>query len=439
MTTTKNLGRWIIIAILGIAVIAAALVFFRRRSQPTFERTLVESISQGQFLRQVSGTGIVEAALERNLSFKTSGTVERILVNEGDTVMAGELLASLDTASLERDLATSRANLESARADATRLSAQQEVDRLDNESNLASAQNSLANARQELANAAKDLDTIEQLFNTGAASENELKAAQDSADSAERRLSQASLSLETARSRLGSFDQLALAQRASSEAQISQLETTIANLEEQLQEASLLAPFAGTVTRISFELGDQVSTANTLTLVDTSGLYVSANFDENRAAELRTAQDASISPDANADLSLDATVRRVSPVANRSGNTAQLEVILDLDNPEDIQQGLVKPGFTVTARITVNALDKVLLIPLEAISEEDNESFVYKVNESEPGKGVVERAKLKILDRNATFAAAESENLTENDLIALINLEALEPGSNVSYDPLVSN
>jgi RND family efflux transporter MFP subunit len=431
-----GVGRWIVVGILVLALAAAAFAIIRRRAGPTFERTLVERLSQGEFVRQVSGTGIVEAALERTISFKTGGSVESIRVNEGDFVTAGELLATLDTASLERDLASSQANLQSAKADSLRLTAQQKVDRLDNEANLVSAQDNVASAGQDLANSQKNLTTVERLFEKGAASQNELKTAQDALSSAERKLNQATVALESARSRLGSFDQLASAQRASNDAQISQLETNIANLEEQIVEASLKAPFAGTVTKIDFELGDQVSAASTLTLVDTSGLFVTANFDENRAAELKPAQNASITPDANADLSLDATVRRVSSVANRSGNTAQLKVILDLDNPDDISQGLIKPGYTVTARITVNALDNVLLIPLEAITEEDKESYVYKVVESEPGKGIVERATITVLDRNATFAAAQSSSLNANDLIALINLENLKPEANVSYEPL---
>ncbi|MCA9835669.1 MAG: efflux RND transporter periplasmic adaptor subunit [Trueperaceae bacterium] len=435
----RNVGavaRWIVIGILVVAVAAAAFALIRRRSGPKFERTLVEAIVQSEFIRQVSGTGTVEAALERNLSFKTTGVVDRILVSEGDSVSAGDLLASLDTASLERDLASSRASLSSARADAERLAAQQVIDRLDSETSLLSAQSSVDTANQELADAQKNLDTVERLFDTGAASQNELKAAQDTLASAERRLNQARIALESAQTRLESFDQLASAQRASNEAQISQLETNIANLEEQLNEASLTAPFSGTVTTIGFEVGDQVGVSQTLSLVDTAGLFVRANFDENRAAELKAGQNASITPDANADLELSANVRRVSSVAKRSGNTAQLEVTLDFDNPEDIAQGLVRPGYTVTARITVNDLQDVLLIPLEAITETDGESYVYKVSESEPGQGSVERATVTILDRNATFAAVESAPLKASDLIALINLDALESGTQVSYEPL---
>ena len=435
-TRHGGVGRWIVIGILVLAVAAAVFAVIRRNQGPDTKRTLVEAVEAGEFVREVSGTGIVEAALERNVTFKTSGTVDEIPVNEGDDVSSGDTLAKLNIASLERDVASTRASLQSAEADLNRLDAQQDVDRLDIQSSVASGQDAVANAEQALADAERNLATIEQLFSTGAASLNELNNARDAAASAQRRLDQASLNLESASTRLASFDQLASAQRASSEAQITQLETSLANLEERIDEATLIAPFGGTVTSIDFEVGDQAAPGSVIKLVDSSSLFITANFDENRAAELERGQTATITPDADANQILDAIVRRVSTVANRTGNAAQLEVELDFRNSEDIRRGIVRPGYTVTSRVTVNALDNVLLIPLEAITERDGESFVYKVSESEAGLGTVQKAIIEVLDRNATIAAATSSNLTASDLIAVINLDELEEGDDVSYDPL---
>ena len=431
----RDRRRWLVSGTLVVAVAAAAFFFVGRNRAPAPERTLVEAVEAGQFTREVSGTGVVEAAQERSLTFGTTGTVKDVLVAEGDEVEAGAVLATLDTASLERDLASSQASLQSARADLERLNAQQTVDRIDTQTSVASGQDAVASAQEALSDAQNTLATTQRLFDSGAASQNDLSTAQTAVGSAQRRLESARLTLQSAQTRQGSFDGLAEAQRSSTEAQIASLETTVANLEQTLQEASLVAPFAGTVAEIGFDLGDAVGGVGAgaaLRLVDTSSLYVQANFDENRAGELAAGQKAVITPDANAEAPLDATVRRVGTVATRTNNAAQLRVVLDFDelSPE------VRPGYTVTARITVNALEDALLIPLEAITEEDGESFVYKVTESEPGRGTVERALVRVLDRNATVAAAESGALTAGDLIAVIGLDDLEAGEAVGYDPL---
>ena len=436
--------RWLLIIVAVVVVAGVAFVFLRRSSAPQGARTAVERVTAGEFTRDVSGTGVVEAAQERTLTFGMSGTVAEIPVEEGARVAAGTVLARLDTAALERDLASNQASLASAQADARRLAAQQRVDELDTASGVDTARSSLENAREALREAQTSLSTAQRLFDAGATSQSDLTSAQDAAAQAQRAVSQAEAALQTAESRNASFAQLSAAQTSSSEATIAGLETTIANLQENLGEATLTAPFAGVVSSIGFDVGDQVSAAGgaaAITLVDTSSLNVTADFDENRALELAAGQSASIVPDADTNRSFEAVVRRVSPVANRDGSAAQVEADLDFTGGAQgaVDAGLIKPGYTVTARVIVNDIENALLVPLEAVSEEDNTSWVYKVTQSAPGEGVAERVTLDVLDRNATLAAAKSDVLQAGDLIAVINLDTLEDGGPVQYDPLTDD
>jgi HlyD family secretion protein len=428
-----GIGRWIILAVIVLALGAAGFAIFRRNSAPELERTAVEKVVLGKFIRDVSGSGVVEASRERNLTFARAGTVNDILISEGDSVASGAVLAKLDTASLERELAANQSNLTSAKANLERTIAQQNIDKLDLDTSLISAGDSVNNAQETLQDTEKNLATTQKLFDAGAASRDELNKAQQAFDSAVRRLEQAQVSLESAEAKIATFEQLSSAQISSAEAQVAQLETSAANLEEQLSESSLLAPFAGTVASIGFKLGDQVTQANSLKFVDTSSVLVKANFDENRALELKAGQQALITPDANSSLSFDAIVKRIGSVANRTGSAAQVSA--DLEFVESSLE-TIRPGFTVTTKVIVNALENVLLVPLEAITEENNESFIYKVVETEAGQGSVEKVIVSVLDRNATLAAIESAELKADDLIAVINLEELAAGDLVSYDPI---
>ncbi len=428
-----GIGRWIILAVIVLALGAAGFAIFRRNAAPKLERTAVEKIEQGQFAREVSGSGIVEASRERNLTFARAGTVKDILVNEGDSVLVEAVLAKLDTASLERDLAATESNLTSARANLERTIVQQNVDKLDLDTSLVSAEDAVDDAQETLADAEKTLVTTQKLFDAGAASKDELNKAEQTVSSSARHLEQVQISLESTQAKQGTFEQLASSQISSAQAQVAQLETTAANLQEQIAESTLTAPFAGTVTTIGFKLGDQVSQANAIKLVDISSVLVKANFDENRALELKAGQQATITPDANSSLVFEAVVKRVGSVADRKGSAAQ--VLADLEFTESSLEA-IRPGFTVTTKVIINALENVLLVPLEAITEKDSESFVYKVVETETGQGTVERVIVNVLDRNATVAAVESTDLKASELIALINLEELEAGDLVGYDPV---
>ncbi len=443
----RRWGRWLVLVIVVAAAAAGVFFFLRRGSGEAGQRTLVERVERDAFVRDVSGTGTVEAAQTRTLTFGAVGAVAELNVSEGDEVEAGAVLARLDTASLERDLASSQANLQSAQAEAQRVAAQQEADRLDTSSAAASAEDALTNAQQTLRNAQQKLATTERLAETGAVSSNELQADRDAVAQAERAVAQAEIALQSARSRQGNFDGLAAAQRASSQANVASLETSVANLQSQLDEAQLTAPFTGTVSRIDFEVGDQVAAGQGgVQMVDTSSLFVEARFDENRALELQAGLAATIAPDADPESRLPASVRRVNPVATReeiagettSQGAAQVVATLDFEDETAglLAQGLIRPGYTVTARVDVNRIQDTLLIPLEAISEDEGERYVYKVVESEAGAGTAQRVVIDVLDSNATVAAAESGNLAAGDLIALTNLEEIEDEAAMQYDPL---
>ena len=428
-------GRWIIIAILLIAVGATAFAVIRRKGGPKLEHTIVERLERGNFDREISGTGIIEAKQERKLNFKTAGNVSKLFVAEGDKVTANQLLAQLDTSSLEREISSSQSNLVSARAELARTQAQEDIDKLDFNSNVKNAQIQEANALEAYNQAKASQDVSKQLFEAGAASKNELDAANDALARASRQLQQAKTSVETALARKTSFNQLKAAQSRSAEARIEQLQTSIANTQERLEEAKLYAPFAGTITAIGFEEGDSVSQANKINLVNTDSLNIIVKFDENRALELAQGQTATITPDANSSQKLAAVVKKVSPIAIRNGNTAQIES--DLEFTQNTTTNSVRPGYTVTAKVLVNHLEDVFLIPLEAITEKDDISFIYKVVEDSEnlGQGKIKKIEIEVLDRNATIAAAKSANLKTDDFIALINLDNLEDGDAVDFDP----
>ena len=429
--------------ILGILVIAVGAVAFgivRRARMPSFQRTAVEQLARDTFLREVSGTGVVEATQERSLTFEGSSTVAEILVNEGDRVERGTLLARQDTSSLERELASSQANLQSAQADLQRILAQQQADRLDARNSTVSAEGALANAQTEVRDAGDTLATTRELNTIGATSRDELDAAEEAQAQAQRRLDQAQLSLDSAREREAAFDQLAAAQRASGEATVASLQTTIANHAQRIAEANMVASFAGTVTTIDFKVGERVEplSQDAIRLVDTSSLWVTADFTENRAVDLVVGQAATIIPDANQRQRFGGVVERIGATARQTEGAAQVEVVFRFsDSARDaIDQGLIKPGFNVDVRVVVNRLEDVTLIPLQAISEAGGETWLYQILEVEPGQGTVERVTIEILDQNNTEAAVASSSLDEGSLIALLNLDELESGQDVQYDPV---
>lgn len=425
-----------LVAILGVV----AALTLRGAGGPQPVSVVVEPLERGRFLREVTGSGVVEAVRERALAFRDRGTVAEVAVEEGAPVAEGDLLLRLDVAELERSIAATRSSLRSARAERERALAQLRVDRLETESAVAEAEDARTQAASDLQSRQADLAQVERLFELGAASRDELGDARDAHDAAQRALRQAELRLESARTRLAGQQSLAEAQRASADASVAQLETELANLEARLRDAELRAPFGGVVASLAAEEGDAVDTQAVVTVADPSELRVRATFDENRASQLEVDQLAAIVPDADTRRRLAARVARLSPVASREGGGAQVEAIL-IFTEQDLQAGgAVRPGYTVTARVQVAEREDALLLPLEALSEgEEGAEFTYRITPGEAdGRGTAHRVQVDVRDRNATVAALDPAEapLADGELIAVVGVDMLDEGTPVRYPPL---
>jgi multidrug efflux pump subunit AcrA (membrane-fusion protein) len=110
--------------VIALVVLAAGGLFLlthRTATAATQPRTV--TVSHGTVQQTVQATATVEPAVEDDESFASAGTVDRVPVSVGESVTAGQLLASLDPRSLESQLALARAVVTEAQAQVTAASA----------------------------------------------------------------------------------------------------------------------------------------------------------------------------------------------------------------------------------------------------------------------------------------------------------------------------
>ena len=115
--------------ILGLVVVLAVAGFIGYAGYERFGPEPVEavipttlSVERGNLIATVSATGNVEAATLSELSFRINGTLLELLVDVGTEVQAGQVLARLETSTLESTLRQARAGLRSATTEAHRAS-----------------------------------------------------------------------------------------------------------------------------------------------------------------------------------------------------------------------------------------------------------------------------------------------------------------------------
>jgi multidrug resistance efflux pump len=315
------------------------------------------------------------------LAFPGGGHVTEILVKQGDTVTAGQVLARLG------DQQQYQANLTAAQLELT--NAQQALDDLNKNSDLAAASAwlSLLDAKQNLLQAqnawsAVDTDAYQQQIDdavikvsdmktqlddaqtefdkyaslandnpTRKAAETALKDAQDNYDQAvhehdqlviDHDLAQANLSLAQAQQNQAQNDydatrngpdpeKLSLAQQNLDVAQahVAAAQSALANLD-------LKAPFNGTVVDVNVSVGELVGTDKWAVLVaDFSEWYVeTSDLTEQEVVKLSMGQAATVVPDALPDLHLASSISEISDMFYVSAGDVLYHVRLKLDQTD---------------------------------------------------------------------------------------------------------
>jgi len=375
--------------------------------------TEIYLVQYGDLTSTIYASGSLDYSTSEQLTFGSAGTVEAVYVEKDDAVKAGDVLARLDSESIESlEESVARARISVRDAEEALEDAQDpysESDIEDAREAVEQAQLQLLDAQErgeiKVANAEyaadkacqKYSDSLLQYF-TGqisfdehqqavrdlAIAELDLEMARINADksvsSAEDALENAE---ETLEEMLAGADPLEVALKQS---QLDSARVTLDNALEQLESARegypIVAPFDGVVADINVAPGDEVN-ANTVVieLVDSSAFEMSASVDEIDVAQLRLGQGATVTLDAISDTELSGNVSSLSAFAQSQSGVVSYPITISLDVPEGIQ---LLEGMSATATIEIELASDALLVPSSAITGTGDRSIVMVMVDGQP-------------------------------------------------------
>jgi membrane fusion protein (multidrug efflux system) len=252
----------------------------------------------GEIAAFFSGTATLEADQEADVVAKATGVVQRLLVEEGDYVRAGQILAELDSERSSLELVQMEANLK----------------RLEND-------------------LARNQDLYDKSLISADAYE-EIKYQYES--------------------ELASVD--------------------LAKL--NISYASIKTPISGYVSERMVKVGSMVREHEaTFRVTDFSPLLAVLFVPERELNKLRVGQSARVLVDAS-DSPFEARIERMSPVVDPL--TGTFKVTLEVSD----DSGILKPGMLGLVNITYDVHDSVVLVPKQAVVQEDDASTVFVVRDS---------------------------------------------------------
>ncbi|MBN1811860.1 MAG: efflux RND transporter periplasmic adaptor subunit [Anaerolineae bacterium] len=434
----KHRTRYIVLGAVAIAaVIGFIIILQRQQAAQLTDKATTAVVERGSLLVAVSASGIIEPQDRVSLTFEQMGLVDEVLVEVGDEVKKGDVLARLDSEQLALQVRQAQASLTSAEAQLAQLkadarpeevaSAEANLRAADAQVNSADAQLArlrsgateaeIAAAEAELASAmteqkkAEDLHdrtmecfdikipgyyegTIcpalgppeEQARYSLAAADKALVAAQArydemlaGADVDQLRAAEANV-LAAAAQRDAVQAQLDLLltgateeQIAAVEAQVEQAKTALEQAELALELATLYAPFDGTVSAVNVKADEIAPTTPAVTLLDTSQFHITVSVDEIDVARLTEGQTAQVTIEAFPDVTLDGNLESIAPAATFEGSVVYYDVIIALD-PTDTP---IRADMTANATIVVEELSDVLLIPTWVVHVDNRSGQTY--------------------------------------------------------------
>lgn len=328
-----------IVIALGIAGFAA----LRKLQGPAVETARVTA---GPIEHSIVVSGRVQAPHRVEIGSVITARVEKVTVEEGAKVEAGQLLVLLETSELRANLAQARAAEASAQA---RLAQIREL-------SLPQSADAVVQAEAQFNFAEQEYRRTRDLHAKGFISVARLQ-------DVERQLTVAKSQLETARTQAKAQDPRGVQAREVA----TRLQEAVAAREvseSKLAQTTIRASVPGTVLVRAVEPGDIVSPGKRLLVLDSAGeTRLTAQIDEKNLPYLRIGQQAIASSEAFSGESFKATLYYVSPAVDVTRGSVEARFRVPEPPPN------LRADMTVSIDIGVARKERALTVPAEAVRE----------------------------------------------------------------------
>jgi HlyD family secretion protein len=364
----KRRRRIIIIGIVvGVILVFALGLFAFTRGGTKIDPSKLAKVEKGDLAKSVVATGKVTPITKVEVKSKASGIVKKLLVDYGDRVKKGQLLAQLDKEEIQAQVDQARAALEAAEANLSSSRADYDRAKVDAEG-------------PDVPLLKRAYDRAGGMAKEGVVSTSALEDAQKNYELALNKQNVAKAQVTVLKAKI-----------AQAEAQVAQDRATLKQLEEQLSYTDIESPIDGVVLSRDVEMGDAVSSILVLgssatlvmTLGDTSQVYVKGKVDESDIGKVYLGQPARIKVESFKDKTFNGVVTKISPMGVEKDNVTTFEVRVSINNPG----GELKAEMTANAEIILEEHKNVLQIPEGAILYDKDKKASVEIPDSKAKDG----------------------------------------------------
>ncbi len=432
-------------------------------SGATQEESQTFQVSMGDISQEISVTGSVDSKNYTTYNLRVSGEVLGAL-EAGDAFKEEELLVQIDDSEkkdslfeIEKNLEMSESSLKLAKLsyqsalDSNHIAIQQaqineQKAAESTENALKSLQISMESADASVESAERALEEAEELlemYEDGPlTTDMQLAQYESNVESAEEKVESAELSEESTKLQSESSYESALMSQSSTywsnlsslqsaekamtqaaenlkqtEIQLELANKEYENAKEDLGEYTVHAPYDGVVVSTDFTTGGEINEGGSISIIS-NDFIIKAMVSESDIVKISVGQESNVTLDAYPDITLTGNVEKIIPVGSEESNIVYYETTISFKNESDLE---ILYGMSANIYIVDIMAEDVLYVPIQAVYEEEGESYVDvivlgKSEEEERAQNVI-KTKITTGVNNYYYIEVIS-GLSKGDIIA---------------------
>ena len=349
-----------------------------REASPLIVNTL-EAVEMASYERERVYTGMLKESRRSQLSFLQGGEITEILVDEGDAVTKGQILSRIDSRHIQAGRLQLEAQLSEANAVLAELVAgpRQEA--------IAAKQAELRAQKARSESLKKQVARRGTLVDTNAVSREEFETVSFDLQATIAEVERLQSELDELLA--GTRDEQITAQQA----RISQLQATLLDVDHDLEDAVLKAPFAGRITHRYVDEGTVVSSGSSvLEILDDTDLEAWIGLPASASNQLRVGESCHLSIDGK---EVTAVIQSMSSEVNQATRTRMVR--LRVGAGRELQ---LLPGQVVRMAVSETVLDSGFWVPTASLTKGTKGLWSVYVVHSKSDNPVAARSDVELLD-----------------------------------------
>jgi HlyD family secretion protein len=423
------LGGVVLVLVAGLVI--AKQVGWIGKVKPT--EVEFAKVKKMDIIERVSASGKVQPEVEVKISPDVPGEIIGLYVEEGDSIIKGQLLAKIRPDNYEALLARSQAAVNANKADVERAKA------------------SLAQSNAQLIRAKTDYERNQKLLADKVVSEADFQRAE-----ADYRVAQQNVEAGKASVEASKFN-------------VQSAEAALRDAAENLRKTTIYAPQSGTVSKLNVELGDrvvgtsQMAGTEMMRIANLNNMEVRVDVNENDIVRVNLGDTVDIEVDSYTDRKFKGLVTEIANTANGMGTAAsvssdavtEFEVKIKILNSSyrDLMAKRAKksypfkPGMTAAVEIITERKVGVLSVPIAAVTTRGKDAEIEKkegdntppppTNENEQKAKKEEKLKELVFVNDNGKAAIREVKTGISDFESIEIISGLKEGEEIISGPFI--